>query len=99
MKILNDTDSKLQKMREEVDTLLQAKQMLAEPEEGEDEVTPSAPEDSMLMKSLSPLLEETRNLKSVWSELASVDADLEGLKEIPWNHVVPKKIRAPLDEV
>lgn len=48
---------------------------------------------------LTPLREEMNGLKSVWTEIHGMYEHVENMKETPWNAVVPKKIRAALDDL
>ncbi|KAJ3290947.1 hypothetical protein HK104_006430 [Borealophlyctis nickersoniae] len=48
---------------------------------------------------LEPVLEELRDLKSVWTALSSVWEALRDLKETVWGSVAPRKIRQQLDEM
>ena len=36
-------------------------------------------------------------MKSVWGQLATVDTQLDTLRETPWTAVVPKKVRQKID--
>ena len=47
---------------------------------------------------MAPLLDEVQNLRNVWAELATVDHELEVLKETPWTAVVPRKIKTVIEE-
>ena len=46
---------------------------------------------------LAPWLEEMQNLRNVRSEISTVYAKVENLRDAPWQAVQPKKIRAQLD--
>ncbi|CAG8442752.1 1825_t:CDS:10 [Diversispora eburnea] len=46
---------------------------------------------------LDPVLEELRDLKSVWAALSSVWKSLKDIKELLWSSVVPRKVRQQLD--
>jgi len=46
---------------------------------------------------LLPMLEELRDLKGVWTELARVWASIHELADTAWSSVVPRKVRARLD--
>ena len=78
-------DERLQKLREEFAQVNSVKESL-QLEVGDSE-------------KLVPLQEEMAALKTVWMELNSVYSKVEQLKETPWTAVVPKKIRAALDEI
>eukprot|EP00928_Gymnodinium_smaydae_P025254 TRINITY_DN20180_c0_g1_i4.p1 TRINITY_DN20180_c0_g1~~TRINITY_DN20180_c0_g1_i4.p1 ORF type:complete len:4280 (-),score=1133.62 TRINITY_DN20180_c0_g1_i4:296-13135(-) len=85
MEILTQFEKRLKSVQEELEQLNSVKEILSM-EAGNEEA-------------LNPILDEIGNLKSVWSEINSVYGKLEELKETPWTAVVPKKIRAFLDEV
>eukprot|EP01156_Anaeramoeba_ignava_P005921 Anaeramoba_ignava/a347318_420.p1 GENE.a347318_420~~a347318_420.p1 ORF type:complete len:2859 (+),score=994.33 a347318_420:263-8839(+) len=51
------------------------------------------------LHNLIPIREEVVALKQVWNELSSVWDKLEEIKETPWSAVVPKKLRASLDDL
>ncbi|OAQ30330.1 dynein heavy chain [Linnemannia elongata AG-77] len=46
---------------------------------------------------LEPVLEELRDLKSVWSSLAKIWQSVSEIKDTLWSTVVPRKIRTQLD--
>ncbi|KAF9140779.1 hypothetical protein BGX30_005985 [Mortierella sp. GBA39] len=46
---------------------------------------------------LEPVLEELRDLKSVWSSLAKIWQSIFEIKDTLWSTVVPRKIRTQLD--
>ncbi|KAI7858782.1 dynein heavy chain [Circinella umbellata] len=48
---------------------------------------------------LDPVLEELRDLKSVWTALANVWQSLYEIRETPWSSVVPRKVRQSVDEL
>ncbi|CEG69843.1 Putative Dynein heavy chain [Rhizopus microsporus] len=48
---------------------------------------------------LDPVLEELRDLKSVWTALARVWQSLNEIRDIPWSSVVPRKVRQSIDEL
>ncbi|KAJ8651627.1 hypothetical protein O0I10_012803 [Lichtheimia ornata] len=48
---------------------------------------------------LEPVLEELRDLKSVWTALANVWNALGEIRETTWSSVVPRKIRQHVDEL
>lgn len=85
MEIIKLFDDRLQKMKDEFDQIIQVKESLM--------LDIGDPE------ALVPLQEEMGNLKGVWVELNSVFAKVETLKEVPWTAVVPKRVRASLDEI
>ncbi|KAJ9053275.1 dynein heavy chain [Entomophthora muscae] len=47
---------------------------------------------------LSPVLEEMRDLKSVWQALAGIWSSINELRETTWASVVPHKIRQHIDK-
>jgi len=49
--------------------------------------------------SVANLKRETEALQEVWSALGSVSESLAGLREMPWTAVVPKRLRASLDDI
>ncbi|KAI9494709.1 dynein heavy chain [Zychaea mexicana] len=48
---------------------------------------------------LDPVLEELRDLKSVWTALAKVWQSLYEIRDTPWSSVVPRKVRQSVDEL
>jgi len=46
---------------------------------------------------LEPVLEELRDLKSVWSSLAKIWQSIYEIRDTLWSTVVPRKIRSQLD--
>lgn len=46
---------------------------------------------------LSPVLEELRDLKSVWSEIGKIWSSIGEIRDVQWALVVPRKIRQQLD--
>lgn len=48
---------------------------------------------------LDPVLEELRDLKSVWTALAKVWQSLYEIRDTPWTSVVPRKVRQHIDEL
>eukprot|EP01094_Clydonella_sp_ATCC50884_P027826 TRINITY_DN8164_c0_g1_i2.p1 TRINITY_DN8164_c0_g1~~TRINITY_DN8164_c0_g1_i2.p1 ORF type:complete len:4596 (+),score=2011.83 TRINITY_DN8164_c0_g1_i2:76-13863(+) len=78
-------DGRLGRLREEVSRLRQAKAALdLEPQ----------PEDR-----LDTIGEEVDDLKCVWNELAGVWELINQMKDIPWNAVVPRKVRRQLEDI
>ncbi|KAK1752146.1 dynein heavy chain, cytoplasmic [Echria macrotheca] len=49
--------------------------------------------------SLAIILEEVQDFKSVWASLSTIWKNLNELREIPWNSVQPRKIRASIDSL
>jgi len=84
METIGVFDQRLTKLRDEFDQLSIVKKSLHM--------------DIGNTEALAPLQEEMANLKGVWSEIKQVHDQVELLKETPWTAVVPKKIRAALDE-
>ena len=48
---------------------------------------------------LGVILEEVQDFKSVWASLSTIWKNLNELREIPWNSVQPRKIRASIDNL
>lgn len=48
---------------------------------------------------LDPVLEELRDLKSVWTALAKVWQSLNEIRDTPWSSIVPRKVRQLIDEL
>ncbi|KAI8967648.1 dynein heavy chain [Mycotypha africana] len=48
---------------------------------------------------LDPVLEELRDLKSVWAALARVWQSVYEIRDTPWTSVVPRKVRQHIDEL
>ncbi|KAI8066635.1 dynein heavy chain [Gongronella butleri] len=48
---------------------------------------------------LDPVLEELRDLKSVWTALAKVWQSVYEIRDTPWTSVVPRKVRQNIDEL
>eukprot|EP00052_Salpingoeca_macrocollata_P029607 m.302067 g.302067 ORF g.302067 m.302067 type:complete len:4524 (+) comp22998_c0_seq7:51-13622(+) len=48
---------------------------------------------------LEPRLEELRDLKSSWSELSRIWANINEIKSVSWSAVQPRRIRASLDDL
>ncbi|OZJ04271.1 hypothetical protein BZG36_02479 [Bifiguratus adelaidae] len=48
-------------------------------------------------RNLEPLLEELRDLKSVWTALSGIWENINDLRDTLWSIVVPRKIRQSLD--
>ncbi|KAG9288876.1 hypothetical protein G9A89_001252 [Geosiphon pyriformis] len=48
---------------------------------------------------LDPVLEELRDLKSVWNELAKIWASINEVRETIWSSMVPRRIRQNLDNL
>jgi len=49
--------------------------------------------------SLAVILEEVHDFKSVWASLSTIWKNLNELREVPWNSVQPRKIRAQIDSL
>ncbi|KAK3936270.1 dynein heavy chain, cytoplasmic [Diplogelasinospora grovesii] len=49
--------------------------------------------------SLAVILEEVQDFKSVWASLSTIWKNLNELREILWNSVQPRKIRASIDSL
>ncbi|KAI7899864.1 dynein heavy chain [Cokeromyces recurvatus] len=48
---------------------------------------------------LDPVLEELRDLKSVWTALARVWQAVYEIRDTPWTSIVPRKVRQHIDEL
>lgn len=48
---------------------------------------------------LEPLLEEIRDLKSVWSSLSNIWKSIDELRETPWASIISRKLRQQLDNL
>lgn len=48
---------------------------------------------------LVPVMEELRDLKSVWVSLATVTSSIASVKESLWSNLVVKKLKSDLDEL
>ena len=48
---------------------------------------------------LEPLKEELSNLREVWNELKRVWDTISEIRELPFNSVIPRKVRSRLDEI
>ncbi|KAI8361054.1 dynein heavy chain [Mortierella sp. GBAus27b] len=80
---LNIFEGRVTRVKEEFDMVCRAKEAL----------------DLDLSKDdrLEPVLEELRDLKSVWSSLAKIWQSVAEIKDTLWSTVVPRKIRTQLD--
>jgi dynein heavy chain 1 len=78
-------EGRLTRLKEEFDQLNRAKDALAL--------------DVMSVNRLEPVLEELRDLKSVWSSLSKVWVSIGELKDTAWASVMPRKIRQQLDNL
>ncbi|OTB20055.1 hypothetical protein K445DRAFT_313860 [Daldinia sp. EC12] len=76
-------ESRITKLQEESDMVSKAKEALD---------LPASPESS-----LSIILEEVQDFKSVWAGLSTIWKSLNELREILWGSVQPRKIRASID--
>jgi dynein heavy chain 1 len=80
---LNTIEGKLKKTTVELTKIAKAKEVLV-----------MEPTD---LGHLEPMIEEIKGLREVWSELEKVWNLVEVVREVPWNAVMPKKIREVLD--
>ncbi|PWA00630.1 hypothetical protein BB558_003315 [Smittium angustum] len=83
LEVLGIFETKMNKLKEEVEQVNKAKLALGL-QSGDTKV-------------LEPVIDELRDLKSVWSALSVVWAEINELKEMPWASVVPRKLRMRLD--
>ncbi|KAI0132222.1 dynein heavy chain, N-terminal region 1-domain-containing protein [Xylariales sp. AK1849] len=80
---LSSFDSRITKLQEESDMVSKAKEALD---------LPASPETS-----LSIILEEVQDFKSVWAALSTIWKSLNDLRDILWASVQPRKIRTSID--
>ncbi|KAK0627667.1 dynein heavy chain, N-terminal region 1-domain-containing protein [Immersiella caudata] len=78
-------ESRITKLQEESAMVAKAKEALDLP----------ATQDT----SLAVILEEVHDFKSVWASLSTIWKNLNELREIPWNSVQPRKVRAQIDSL
>ena len=83
--ILQTFEAKLAKLRDEADMVSKAKEAL--------DLPPSAE------NSLTALLEEVQDFKSVWASLNTIWVSLNELREQQWSSVVPRKIKRSIEEL
>jgi dynein heavy chain 1, cytosolic len=82
-KTLASFEARVTKLQEEFEMVSKAKQALD---------LPASPESS-----LSVILEEVQDFKSVWAALSTIWKSLNELGETPWASVQPRKIRSSID--
>ncbi|KAI0009506.1 cytoplasmic dynein heavy chain [Xylariaceae sp. FL0662B] len=80
---LNSFESRITKLQEEADMVSKAKEALD---------LPASPESS-----LSIIMEEVHDFKSVWAALSTIWKSLDELRETLWGSVQPRKIRSSID--
>ncbi|KAI7825176.1 dynein heavy chain [Gamsiella multidivaricata] len=80
---LNIFEGRVTRVKEEFDMVCRAKEALDL--------------DLSMDDRLEPVLEELRDLKSVWSSLAKIWQSIFEIKDTLWSTVVPRKIRTQLD--
>lgn len=80
---LSSFESRINKLQEESDMVSKAKEALD---------LPASPESS-----LSIILEEVQDFKSVWASLSTIWKSLNELRETLWSSVQPRKIRTSID--
>ncbi|KAF9438119.1 hypothetical protein BGZ76_009650 [Entomortierella beljakovae] len=80
---LNIFEGRVTRVKEEFDMVCRAKEALDLDLSSDDR--------------LEPVLEELRDLKSVWSSLSKIWQSIFEIKETLWSTVVPRKIRTQLD--
>lgn len=78
-------ESRFLKLKEEYDALTEAKRAMDLPTKDDDR--------------LRGRLEELGDLKSSWAELSRIWNHINDLRQLPWTAVVPRKIRAALEDV
>ncbi|KAF7729943.1 hypothetical protein EC973_003356 [Apophysomyces ossiformis] len=78
-------EGRVTRLKEEYDMVCRAKEALDLEQTSEDR--------------LDPVLEELRDLKSVWTALAKVWQSVYEIRDTPWSSVVPRKVRQQLDEL
>ncbi|KAF9287595.1 hypothetical protein BGZ68_001583 [Mortierella alpina] len=81
--VLNIFEGRVTRVKEEFDMVCRAKEALDL--------------DLSMDDRLEPVLEELRDLKSVWGSLAKIWQSIFEIKETLWSTVVPRKIRTQLD--
>ncbi|KAI5868419.1 cytoplasmic dynein heavy chain [Durotheca rogersii] len=81
--ILTAFESRVTKLQEEFDMVSKAKEALD---------LPASPESS-----LSIILEEVHDFKSVWAALSTIWKSLNELRETLWGSVQPRKVRSSID--
>ncbi|KAJ7071380.1 dynein heavy chain protein 1 [Mycena amicta] len=83
MNTINVFEGKLNRVQEEYDLVCRAKEAL----------------DLELVRHtrLEPVLEELRDLKSVWTALSGVWSQISELREMSWTTVQPRKLRQQID--
>ncbi|CAO0793713.1 unnamed protein product [Mucor circinelloides] len=78
-------EGRVTRLKEEYDMVCRAKEALDLEQTSEDR--------------LDPVLEELRDLKSVWTALARVWQSVYEIRDTPWSSVVPRKVRSHIDEL
>ncbi|KAI2473006.1 cytoplasmic dynein heavy chain [Annulohypoxylon bovei var. microspora] len=78
-------EARITKLQEEFDMVSKAKEALD---------LPASPESS-----LSTILEEVHDFKSVWAALSTIWKSLNELRETLWGSVQPRKIRSSIDSL
>ncbi|KAI0152489.1 cytoplasmic dynein heavy chain [Hypoxylon sp. NC0597] len=78
-------ESRITKLQEEFDMVSKAKEALD---------LPASPESS-----LSTILEEVHDFKSVWAALSTIWKSLNDLRETLWGSVQPRKVRSSIDNL
>lgn len=83
MNAINVFETRVNRLKEESDTVARAKEAL----------------DLQLVRDdrLEPVVEEIRDLKAVWTALSGVWAQIAELSETLWSTIQPRKIRQQLD--
>ncbi|CAO3598448.1 unnamed protein product [Absidia cylindrospora] len=78
-------EGRVTRLKEEYDMVCRAKEALDLEQTSEDR--------------LDPVLEELRDLKSVWTALAKVWQSVYEIRDTPWSSVLPRKVRQSIDEL
>lgn len=78
-------EGRVTRLKEEYDMVCRAKEALDLEQTSEDR--------------LDPVLEELRDLKSVWTSLARVWQSVYEIRDTPWTSVVPRKVRQHIDDL
>lgn len=82
---LNIFEGRLERLKESYDQITRAKEALSL--------------EYIVDDRLTPLIEELRDLKSVWIALSKIWGQLDEIKDTLWNSVVPRKIRQSIDQL
>ncbi|KAI8974487.1 dynein heavy chain [Pilobolus umbonatus] len=83
--ILSIFEGRVTRLKEEYDMVCRAKEALDLEQTSEDR--------------LDPVLEELRDLKSVWTSLARVWQSVYEIRDTAWSSIVPRKVRQHIDDL